>query len=217
MDGNERERTVRGGARTEDGAGSGGGIGRGRGGGVSSIKVGVPALLAELSLLAGEPVDLVRWQSAGGRLLSLVAPVDRAQLKTAFWESVRASPSQGAWDTPERAVAGFAAGAKGWVASKPRAACSEVDAGLRARLAGGPVAVAALLGEAERTGMVARHHYQSPGRKGLERWTVTDNGCFLASLTPHAPTAPTAHRGYGGKARAQKMAQKGGEAAGLAV
>ena len=86
---------------------------RGRGGGVSDLKVEVPALLAERSLLAGEPVDLVQWQGPGGRLLYLIAPVDRAQLKAAFWSNVRASPSQGAWDTPERAVAGFAAGAKG--------------------------------------------------------------------------------------------------------
>jgi Mrp family chromosome partitioning ATPase len=97
----------------------------------------------------------------------------------------------------------------------------------------------ALLREAQRTDMVEHHHYKSPGRKDLTRWTVTDRGCFLASLKPHAPTAPTtalslvdgadsassggtvptaptAHRGYGGKARAQKMAQKGGEAGELA-
>ena len=99
----------------------------------------VPELLAELSLLAGEPVDLVQWQSPRGRLLYLIAPLDRARLRSSFWTNVRASPSQGAWDTPERAVAGFAAGAKEWVASQPHPASSEVDARLRARLAFGPV------------------------------------------------------------------------------
>ena len=74
--------------------------------------ISVPALMAELSLLAGEPVELVRWQSPRGRLLHLIAPVDRARLRSSFWANVRTSPSHGAWDTPERAVAGFAAGAK---------------------------------------------------------------------------------------------------------
>ena len=149
---------------------------------MSGIKVGVPGLLAELSLLAGEPVGLVRWQGPGGRLLYLIAPVDRAQLKAAFWANVRASPSQGAWDTPERAVAGFAVGAKGWVASQPCATCSEVDAGLRARLAGGPVAVAALLAEATAAGVSRDRLGRAARRIGVSRRKLAMAGGWVWSL-----------------------------------
>ena len=149
---------------------------------MSSPKVEVPALLAELSLLAGDPVELVRWQSPRGRLLHLIAPVDRARLRSRFWANVRASPSQGAWDTPERAMAGFAAGAKGWVASEPRAACSEVDTGLRARLAGGPVAVAALLSEAAAAGVSNDRLSRAARRIGVSRRKLAMAGGWVWAL-----------------------------------
>ena len=155
-------------------------------------RVGVLELLAELSLLAGEPVDLVQWQSPGGRLLYLIAPVDRAQLRAAFWSSVRTSPSQGAWDTPEQAVAGFAAGAKGWVASQPHAASSEVDARLRARLAFGPVAVAALLSEAAAARVSNDRLSRAARRIGVSRRKLGMGGGWVWALPEECAPASAA-------------------------
>ena len=154
--------------------------------------ISVPALMAELSLLAGEPVELVRWQSPRGRLLHLIAPVNRARLRSSFWANVRASPSQGAWDTPEKAVAGFVAGAKGWVATGLRAACSEVDAGLRARLAAGPVAAAALLSEAAAAGVSSDRLGRAARRIGVSRRKLAMNGGWVWALPEECAPASAA-------------------------
>ena len=165
--------------------------------------ISVPALLTELSLLAGEPVELVRWQSPRGRLLHLIAPVDRANLRSTFKANVSASLSRGAWHTPERAVAGFAAGAMGWVASEPRAACSEVDAGLRARLAGGPVVVAALLSEAAVAGVSSHRLGRAARRIGVRRRKLAMAGGWVWSLPEeYAPASAGTERcafGVGGE------------------
>lgn len=80
------------------------------------------ALLAELSRMAGQQVELVKCQVTGGAAAWLVAPVDRGQLRSEFWLAVQGSAAGGAWDAPERALAGFAAGVEGWVAASLAAA-----------------------------------------------------------------------------------------------
>jgi len=76
----------------------------------------IAPMLSELSALVGHDVELLEPRAG----CWILAPVDRARLRTPFWQAVRASPGAGVWGSPAAALVGFAAGVEGW--SHPRRA-----------------------------------------------------------------------------------------------
>ena len=53
-----------------------------------------------------------------------------------------------------------------------------------------PAAIAALLRDAERSGLIVRESYQNAARHHRERWTLTRKGAGLIGAAPTASTAP---------------------------
>lgn len=78
------------------------------------------------------------------------------------------------------------------MAKEPRAACSEVDAGLRALLARGPVAAAALLSEAAAAGVSSDRLGRAARRIGVSRRKLAMNGGWVWALPEECAPASAA-------------------------
>jgi hypothetical protein len=147
------------------------------------IRIDCAAVCRELTSIAGHAVELLeRRTPAAGERAYLVAPVERQMLQEPFWQAVLRSPSAGIWDTPEAALVGFAAGARGWTSEKPAAALSDVESGLRERLRSGPVPAAILLSEYAAVGVSNHRVGRAARRIGVTRHKHGMRGGWIWSL-----------------------------------
>lgn len=132
----------------------------------------IAPMLSELSALVGHDVELLEPRAG----CWILAPVDRARLRTPFWQAVRASPGAGVWGSPAAALVGFAAGVEGW--SHPRRAGPPegLYALLQGLLATGPTPVAELLDAAQAAGFSAPQLNRAARRLGVVRKKVGMSG-----------------------------------------
>lgn len=125
----------------------------------------IAPMLSELSVLVGHAVEVLEPRPG----CWVVAPVDRARLRTPFWQAVRASPGAGVWRSSAAALVGFAAGVEGW-SRPPRAGPPEgLYVLLRDVLAAGPAPVVELLGAAQAAGFSPPQLNRAARRLGVVR------------------------------------------------
>jgi hypothetical protein len=113
-------------------------------------------LQRELSALAGQEVHFIRSHYSDGTPCYMILPTDRGELKSGFWEALRASPTGGIWLAPEEALLGFASFVIERRAKSKRVTPGDLELELERLLSNGPARAAELVPRFEKQG-VSRH------------------------------------------------------------
>lgn len=142
------------------------------------VSLAMATINSALTAAAGEPVRLRQCRPISGQPTWIVEPIVRGRIVAPFWREVQRSPSGGLWDSPERAVAGFLGGVKGWVAGAAAKAPTASEF-LVKHLAPGPLPAAVLYERGKADGISVTKLDRAARRLGVKRQKSSISGGWM--------------------------------------